>query len=186
MTTQDTQRRLRQEELLRPSLARVELGRDITAALKVHRLKQMPLLGHRSWCVTARLTVAAYGTDRLYSALRKRDRPRDHSTTRPRSGAIFATKNIFLAGSGSEFIFVALASPRRTFAALHLALALWYPAPAAASSSSSAFHWASSFWRTPADGVLGAAAHLHQQLHGLGRPVAPTLSSAHLSAPPVG
>ena len=26
----------------------------------------------------------------------------------------------------------------------------------------------------------------HQQLHGLGQPVAPTLSSAHLSAPPVG
>ena len=36
------------------------------------------------------------------------------------------------------------------------------------------------------DEVFCAAAHLHQQLHGLGRPVAPTLSSAHLSAPPVG
>ena len=44
----------------------------------------------------------------------------------------------------------------------------------------------SSFWRTPTDGVFCAAAHLHQQLHDLGRPVAPTLSSAHLSAPPVG
>ena len=54
---------------------------------------------------------------------------RPHATQQSLDRAIFATKN------------VSLASPRRTFATLHLDLALWYLALAAASSFSSAFHW---------------------------------------------
>merc|ERR1712086_869994 len=108
------------------------------------------------------------------SVPQKRNPHTIHATQQSLDRAIFATQNI------------SLASSPRVFATLHLALAFWYPAMAAASSSSPAFHWASFHWARRRDEVFGAAAHLHQQLHGLGHPVAPTLGSAHLSAPPVG
>merc|ERR1712086_709018 len=63
------------------------------------------------------------------SVPQKRNPHTTHATQQSLDRAIFATKN------------VSLASPRRTFATLHLDLALWYLALAAASSSSSAFHW---------------------------------------------